>query len=462
MPDYRIRIRNSNLQFIGEVIDYMEFEYSVKMNDRGKWILTLPYNSEAAALLRGLFVAGNEGVGGIYVERDGKYVFSGPVLDREENWTEDGAHTMTFIGADEMDFIYRSLAMAHPKYFKSPFMKDGNGSHTDQTPNSRKSDPSSASMSSSEALYWIIRDNIGESAAVDGTGNKPRQIPQLKTKFNQGTNNDVGSERYPAGDLSTFPNPNPVVTRGDNMLDVLQHIAAYSESTVYNDDGSVKKPSQPFFLTVKMLYDINLGTTYGGWWIVAESRGVTDKTGYIIFSPNLRTVSSYRKVIEAPEANIIQIGGSGEGPDRVFAHSGDERTRPIYGDREGFREFTGYAPDTADPNRTEEREALIPHLYEELDRAGEKRAYEATIAPNDHFEYHKDWFVGDKVTFENVAGEKDQLTVREVNVRVSEDGEEIDAQFSYTSHLVKRTRSQRKQRDFIKWWRNIFKRTGGK
>lgn len=71
---YRIRIRDVNLKFIGEITDYISLQYTLRMNALGKWVLTLPYSSESTAQFLGLLVNGNKGVGGIYVERNGQYL----------------------------------------------------------------------------------------------------------------------------------------------------------------------------------------------------------------------------------------------------------------------------------------------------------------------------------------------------------------------------------------------------
>lgn len=96
-PEYRIRIRDYNLKFIWEITDFISLQYTLRMNALGKWVLTLPYHSESTRQLLGLLTSGNKGVGGIYVERNGKYLFSGPLLDHEYTLDENG-ELMTFIG----------------------------------------------------------------------------------------------------------------------------------------------------------------------------------------------------------------------------------------------------------------------------------------------------------------------------------------------------------------------------
>lgn len=423
-PDYRVLVRDVNLKFIWESMDFISLQYHLRMNARGKWVLTLPMESESVKHLLGLLVPGNNGVGGIYVERNGKYLFSGPLLDYEYSFDSDG-ELIHFIGADEMDFIERTLALAHPRKFQSPYMKNADGYHTDHTPNSLRVDPNSVAQRSSEVFYHIYCLNVGQSA------DSSRRIPQVYIKWTKGTENDVGHWRYPVGDLNRYPRPSPVITRGDPMMDVLQSITSYSESTVYNPDGSIWMYPDPFLITGQMKYEPGLGSTFNGWWIVFEAKRVEDKTNTIIFSKDQGNVLRLRRTKAAPEANIIQMGGSGEGANRVFAHAADESSRPIYGSREAFREFTGYERSSTDPDHKEELEALKPHLYDELNRAQSQITIEAEVVDVEGMEYHTGWFVGDKVRVETPIS-KDDVIVREVEGTVTEEGEQIRAAFSTT------------------------------
>jgi hypothetical protein len=449
---YRIRIRDVNLKFIGEITDYISLQYTLRMNALGKWVLTLPYSSESTAQFLGLLVNGNKGVGGIYVERNGQYLFSGPLLDHEYNLDQNG-ETMTFIGGDEMDFVERSLALAHPRVFQSPFMKDAAGNHTDYTPNDRGQQPGEPSRSSSEVFWDIFEKNKAQSAHAT------RKIPQLYVKFTTGSANDVGSERYPSGDLATFPNPNPIVTRGDPMMDILQQIVNYSESTVYNPDGTVWKPPHPIILDAKMVYEPAIGTSYGGWWITYEFRVCPNKTASIVFSRDQGNILRIRRTRTAPTANMIQIAGSGEGPNRVFIHSGDEPSRQIYGDREAFREFSGYKRSSTS-DHTQEIEELKPHLYDELRRSTSQTIIEADVISVDGMEYHKDWFLGDRVRVKTPLGNDDVL-IREVTGTVDANGESIQIRLGTAPAPLYGLNDKKKVADHRGWIQNMTKKTGG-
>ncbi|WP_220272547.1 siphovirus ReqiPepy6 Gp37-like family protein, partial [Thermoactinomyces intermedius] len=453
-PEYRIRIRDYNLKFIWEITDFISLQYTLRMNALGKWILTLPYHSESTRQLLGLLTSGNKGVGGIYVERNGKYLFSGPLLDHEYTLDENG-ELMTFIGGDEMDFVARSLALAHPRIFRSPYMTDSAGNHTDYTPNDRGQRPEEPSRSSSEC-FWDI---FGKNKAQDA--DPSRRIPQLYVKFTQGSANDVGSERYPSGDLATFPNPNPIVTRGDPMMDILEQIVNYSESTVYNSDGTVWKPPHPIVLVSKMEYDASIGNTFnGGWWITFEFKACPDKTRSIIFSKDEGNVLRIRRTRTAPEANIIQIGGSGDGADRVFAHSGDEPSRAVYGDREGFRSFSGFKRSTTDTTHTEEIEALKAQLYDELRKATSQTIIEADVIDKEGMRYHADWFLGDRVRVQTPLG-NDDVIIREISGALDERGESVQVRLGTAPAPLYGLNDQKKTASHGGWIQNLFKRTQG-
>lgn len=419
---YKIQVRDVNLKFIGDVQQWVRLEYSLVMNDRGEWRLTVPFDSDSARLLLDIFVPGNRGIGGIYVERNGKYVFSGPALNRREIYNDEG-HFLIIEGADEMDLIYRTLALAHPKRFQSPYMRDNNGYHTDQTPNSLNADSSSGPMQSGSVIHTIIWDNIGESAAVEN-GKQPRRIPQLRT-----INNALGSWRSPAGkyaDGRYFSGANPILTRGENMLDVIQSIVDYSESTEFNPDGTIKKDSHPFIYRVTMAYRPGLGADYGGWWITAQPEVITDKTFEVVFSPELSNMANYEYSIDAPEANIIQVAGSGEGKNRLFVHAGDEISRRIYGDREGFSEYNG-ANIPIDTPANIELNILSAELHAQLDKQGEKTSITFQPINKPDIEFIEHWTVGDRVRI-RIRSDEIKPIVRKVNVAVSDNREEISAE----------------------------------
>lgn len=244
------------------------------------------------------------------------------------------------------------------------------------------------------------------------------------------------------------------------MMDILEQIVNYSESIVYNTDGTVWKPAHPIILVSKMAYDVSIGNTYSaGWWITFEFKACPDKTPYIIFSKGQGNVLSIRRTKTAPEANFIQIGGSGDGADRVFAYSGDEPSRTVYGDREGFRSFSGFKRDTGTSHTTEIQE-LKAQLYDELRKATSQTTIEADVIDKDGMRYHYDWFLGDKVRVQTPLG-NDDVIIREISGTVDANGESIQVRLGTAPAPLYGLNDKKKTSNHSGWIQNLFKKTGG-
>lgn len=156
---------------------------------------------------------------------------------------------------------------------------------------------------------------------------------------------------------------------------------------------------------------------------------------------------------------MIQIAGSGEGPNRVFAHSGDEPTRTIYGDREAFVEFTGFKrSETSD--HQQEIEELKPQLYDELRKNTAQTTIEADVVSIDGMEYHRDWFLGDRVKVRTPLGD-DDVIIREVAVTIDSNGENIQVRLGTTPAPLYGLDDKKKIADHRGWIQNMTKRTGG-
>lgn len=243
------------------------------------------------------------------------------------------------------------------------------------------------------------------------------------------------------------------------MMDILQQIVNYSESIVYNADGTVWKPSHPIILRAEMANVPSIGGNYGGWWIIFRFEECLDKTKTIIFSKDQSNVLRIRRTKTAPEANIIQMGGSGDGADRVFAHSGDEPSRAIYGDREGFRSFSGFKRDT-EPTHQQEIEELKSQLYDELRKATSQTVIEAEVLDKEGMRYHSDWFLGDKVKVETPIS-SDDVIIREVSGTVDANGENIQARLGTAPAPLYGLNDKKKTSNHNGWIQDLFKRTQG-
>jgi len=94
MPDraakYRIRVRNKDLQFIGEVPHWIRLQVQLYFNEVSKWVLELDLNSEGAKHFLNIAAdPNNGGKGGVYIERNGYFLLSGPMTEISETVSAD-------------------------------------------------------------------------------------------------------------------------------------------------------------------------------------------------------------------------------------------------------------------------------------------------------------------------------------------------------------------------------------
>jgi hypothetical protein len=103
---YVIKVRDNNLNLIGEVDAFDHFEMISRYNNVGSWTLTLADNHPMAGFLA------TPGYG-IYILRNGAYYFSGPVrlIDRRGN----DSNSLTVAGYDDMFWI--AARQAYPGGF---------------------------------------------------------------------------------------------------------------------------------------------------------------------------------------------------------------------------------------------------------------------------------------------------------------------------------------------------------
>lgn len=415
-PEYRIRIRDKKLQFIGEV-DYSqfhEFEWELAWMEVGKWAMSCPFSSKAAQLL--LSIAGdpnNGGIGGIYVERNGEYLFSGPLEEVHEEWSEDDGHILQFKGTDELGIIDRFLAMPHPKRFSSPYMDATEyvppdptfttRYHVDRFPNL----DDTTNYPAGAAAMSYIHDNIGESSTYDQNGNQPRRVPQIATKNT--SSNSIGDFHGTKIDYEQ-----PFRSRGERMMEMVQTICNFSEWG-----------GNPIQVRGWLLDDVvsPSGDPYGGRRIYFEDM-VSEYKSNVIFSPDLGNMTSYKYKRIPPVANMVQVGGSGENENRVFAHAGDEPSRRMYGDRELFEEFTGRNEAADETAAREEVKELTSHVYAVLNKNAERTEIEIQPRDTEAIQFMRDWKPFDTVTV-RIRGEETKNIIRVTSGRVDDSGEEI-------------------------------------
>jgi hypothetical protein len=143
----------------------------------------------------------------------------------------------------------------------------------------------------------------------------------------------------------------------------------------------------------------------------------------------------------------------------VFVHSGDEPSRKVYGDREAFREFTGYKRSSTS-DHTQEIEELKAYLYDELRGATSQTLIEADVISIDGMEFVKDWFLGDRVRVQTPLG-NDDVIIREVSGTFDENGESLQVRIGTTPAPLYGLNDKKKLADNRSWIQNMTKRTGG-
>jgi len=231
---YRILVRDKDLRFIGEATMWQRLQVNLFFNEVGAWQIEIDGKSETAELFR--YIAAdpeNGGIGGIYIERNGHFLISGPMTQIEEEVSQEGER-LTVTGACDLWFIAARLALPHPRYFNSPYMTtDGtaSGGHSDYIPN--KDNP--FAQYASWHIHQAVRYNIGENA--------PAQRPPLS--FLTTRDNQVGY-LIPAGEHT--------IARGENLFELCKGVADYSDykgypirMTAYQYQSGVNSDGSPAY-----------------------------------------------------------------------------------------------------------------------------------------------------------------------------------------------------------------------
>lgn len=104
--DWRIQVRDANLNRLGELSDYTSLDMVLKYNDVSTWRLTIDRRSRLAAALR------TPGAG-IIVTRDGNTVLSGYWVE-EEHTRGKTRNELTLSGHDDTGWLARRFAHPQP------------------------------------------------------------------------------------------------------------------------------------------------------------------------------------------------------------------------------------------------------------------------------------------------------------------------------------------------------------
>jgi hypothetical protein len=430
MAQYRIRVRNRDFRFLGEVDKFISLQIVMRMNEVSTWVLEIDAESAAASYFRENAANPNDGGrGGIYVERNGFFLLSGPTGTIREIVTDDGA-ILQVSGTCDLYWIAKHLAMPHPRTWSSPYMTiDGtsSGGHSDYIPNKG----STGSLPASYHIYTAVRFNIGESA--------PTQRPPLP--FLETRNNQVGALLNPsAGEY--------LIARGENLFELCKSVADFSDYR-----GS------PIRMTA---YQYDTGTTTVDGLPIYRVRFESLASQFrpnVIFSPDLGTMGNYTYERIPPQANRILMGGSGEGRSRRFAHGQDEASVAAYGQIEMFAEYTGVNSADGSSTWTEERGKLLQEIDALLAENAEQTAFSFDFRETPQIQYGRDFELGDRVTI-RIRGAETQQLVRGVTFNVSGTEENMEV-MAGTGYITKGLRLF----DQFKWlkhrYSDLTKRTIG-
>jgi hypothetical protein len=209
---YRIYIRDSSLNKIGELTDYTKLELIPRFNAVGSFALDLPTDSFAARELI-------KPRSGIIVKKDGLTVFSGTVTGRKRsfNGTDD---TLTLSGKDDMLLLSSRLAFPTPS-----------GIFTE-------SDYDVRTGAAESIMKQFVDNNCGPSGLIE------RKLVELET--------DTGVGAVVTGRA-----------RFDNLIDILASIANQGGGLGFNvvqEGGSlIFKVYQPQDNTKSVLFSPLLG-----------------------------------------------------------------------------------------------------------------------------------------------------------------------------------------------------------
>lgn len=106
MENYKIYVRDQNLNRIAEIDDFQSLTAIPKFNDVGTWQLVL---NTTIARKKGLF----QPFAGIVIERNGIEIISGPIINLSRQWDING-DVLTLSGVDDNCWLKRRLASPDP------------------------------------------------------------------------------------------------------------------------------------------------------------------------------------------------------------------------------------------------------------------------------------------------------------------------------------------------------------
>lgn len=272
---YEIKIRDNNLNIVGEVREFTSLKMKIAFCDVGVWELQLPAKSREGKKFLELLRAGG-GKAGIVVFKNQAPIFSGVIRGREKD-TDYSAKTDELILTGNDDNFLLSTRLAVPKNTSGEYREPYNGE-----------DYSVFTGAAETVIKNYVRYNAADLAYSS------RKIAGLVVEADQGRGATVtGRARF------------------DNLRELCYNLAikgGLGFKTVQSGNGQTQ-------------------------FIIFEPENKTDS---VVFS-NLRgTLRAINYQQNAATANFIIAGGGGEGAARKFSWIGDEPSRALYGTIEEF------------------------------------------------------------------------------------------------------------------------------
>jgi hypothetical protein len=163
---YKTYVRDSRLNRVAEIEDYIKLDFIPRFNSPGSWLLEIPTNTKAAKEL-------TKPKAGIIVKRGNQTVFSGPALNTKRNWNKD-EDKMTVSGSDDLVHLYRNLLYPVPS--GPPYTSNDYDVRTGAT---------------ETVMKEYIKANIGVNARPE------RKVPLLTVEVDKGLGKTVtGRARF--------------------------------------------------------------------------------------------------------------------------------------------------------------------------------------------------------------------------------------------------------------------------
>lgn len=140
----------------------------------------------------------------------------------------------------------------------------------------------------------------------------------------------------------------------------------------------------------------------------------SDKTGEIVFSYEMGSLSDFAYDLATPKANWVICGGGGTGTSRSFYEEGDSESVVKFGRYEVFK----------DQRQTTVTSELTQAVREELDGGADVWSFAVETVSLPEMSFFDDYYLGDRVTAV-VDGVEISSLIQEVKIKVDRLGERI-------------------------------------